>query len=129
MQGFNVKRIEGRGYLILAFFGAGYRIALQDMQLLMDLCPLRVDTLLVREPLEDDFALPGAADVEPRKAGASGGASSQSPLAKQASAVLCVSVLDINQPVQITESEVVRVKKRSRGLLFSSMFGQGGSSH
>ncbi len=106
MQGYNVKRIEGRGYLILAFFGAGYRIALQDMQLLMDVCPLRVDSMFVREPLDDDF-------VDDRR----------ESVAKQTSAVLCVSVLDINQPVQITESEVVRVKKRSRGVLFSSLFG------
>ncbi len=37
-------------------------------------------------------------------------------------AVLSICVLDSNQPVRITEAEVVRVRKRSRGLL-SSLFG------
>jgi hypothetical protein len=125
LQGHSVKRIEGRGYLILAFFGAGYRISLQDMQLIMDVCPLRVDALFVREPLEDDFVSNPDANPSSKAARGSG---SPSALAKQSSAVLCVSVLDINQPVQITESEVVRVRKRSRGLLFPSFFGGGSSS-
>jgi hypothetical protein len=109
MQGYNARRIEGRGYVVLAFFGPGYRIAMQDMQLLMDVCPLRVDSVFVREPVDDDFLLSCGRTAGPRR--------------EQASAVLCVGVLDMDQPVQITESEVVRVRKRSRGILFSSMFG------
>jgi hypothetical protein len=118
VQGYNVKRIENRGYIILAFFGKGYRIALQDMQLVMDVCPLRVDSLFVREATEDDFQAGG-------DSGSKSTSSGLPSLAKQASGVMCISVLDINQPVQITESEVVRVKKRSRGLLFSSIFDGG----
>jgi hypothetical protein len=39
---------------------------------------------------------------------------SSAPVA--AAAAMCITVLDASQPVQITESEVVRVRKRSRGL-------------
>lgn len=120
-MGHNVKRIENRGYIILAFFGKGYRIALQDMQLIMDVCPLRVDSIFVREPLEDDFSIDAQASSSSNKQKQQ----QQQALSdrKQVSGVMCISVLDINQPVQITESEVVRVKKRSRGILFQSVFG------
>ena len=48
-----------------------------------------------------------------------------SPACKNIRSVMCISVLDINQPVQITESEVVIVKKRSRGMVLfpSGLFG------
>ena len=72
------------------------------MQLIMDVCPLRVDSLFVRDfcPEED-----------------LGSRDSSSLKGETISAVLCITVLDINQPVQITEAEVVRVRKRARGLL------------
>jgi hypothetical protein len=106
--GYTIKRIENKGYIILAFFGPGFSIALQDMQLIMDVCPLRVDSLFVRDfQPKDDLGIPAS-----------------SAAAKNISAAMCISVLDINQPVQITESEVVRVKKRSRGVLFPSLFGK-----
>jgi hypothetical protein len=134
----------------MAFFGSGYRIGLQDMQLLMDVCPLRVDSIFVRESHEDDFVVVPAAEAagqctttEEQKP-PSTHATHQSPAAtggtatlhcnKQVSAVLCISVLDVHQPVQITEAEVVRVRKRSRGLLLPPIFGgknnsSGSSSH
>jgi hypothetical protein len=129
----------------MAFFGSGYRIGLQDMQLLMDVCPLRVDSIFVRESHEDDFV------VVPTAAAAAAAASQcttteeqSKPLtthqsaatgtptslhcSKHVSAVLCISVLDIHQPVQITEAEVVRVRKRSRGLLLPPIFGGNNSN-
>ena len=113
-QGYTIKRLEGRGYLVLAFFGSGYRISQQDMQLLMDVCPLRIDSMFVRGLQDGD--LPDHT-------------SSSTP---RASAVLSISVLDANQPVRITEAEVVCVRKRSRGLLLSSSqtcwFGMGKGS-
>ena len=110
MQGFNVRRIQDRGYMILAFFGSGYRVSLQDMQLVSDVCPLRIDSMFVRSVQEGDLVLKG------------GGKPSATPAARPC-AVLSICVLDSNQPVRITEAEVVRVRKRSRGLLLSTMFG------
>ena len=108
LQGYTVKRLEGKGYLVLAFFGPGYRISNQDMQLIMDVCPLRVDSIFVR-----DFQ--ASEDL--------GGASKYGGV--EIRTVLCISVLDIHQPVQITEAEVVRVRKRARGVLFSGgIFGK-----
>lgn len=78
------------------------------MQLISDVCPLRIDSIFVREPQEGDMKPP-----QVRKNDA------QQPIA----AVLSICVLDCNQPVRITEAEVVRVRKRSRGLLLSSLFG------
>jgi hypothetical protein len=124
MQGYNVKRIENRGYIILAFFGKGYRIALQDMQLVMDVCPLRVDSILVRGFQDDDLDKPlQSKNAEQQASQKKAGNEASSVVARQISGVMCISILDINQPVRITESEVVRVKKRSRGLLFQSVFG------
>lgn len=109
-QGYTVKRLDGRGYVVLAFFGNGYRISQQDMQLIMDVCPLRIDSMFVRGLQDGDLS------SEP--------SSTQAP---KVAAVMSISVLDCNQPVRITEAEVVRVRKRSRGLLGTSWFG-GGSS-
>ena len=138
VQGYKVKRVEGRGYIVLAFFGQGFRVALQDMQLIMDVCPLRVDAIFMRDVQDDDFPRfsahhrqqqqPSASNHQQQGAGAAGGGECTRVLggcATAARGVMCISVLDVNQPVQITESEVVRVKKRSRGLLFSSVFGSG----
>lgn len=101
--GYNVRRLEGRGYLILAFFGEGCRISLQDMQLISDVCPLRIDSMFVRGVQPGDFPSGGSAGDRQRKV----------------AIVLSICVLDANQPVRITEAEVVRVRKRSRGLLGS----------
>ncbi len=111
--GYNARRLDGRGYLILAFFGEGYRISVQDMQLVSDVCPLRIDSMFVRGVQAGDF--PGAA------MGTSSGNRQQQQLQGRGAvcAVLSICVLDANQPVRITEAEVVRVRKRSRGLLGS----------
>ena len=95
-QGYNVRRIPGRGYIILAFFSPGYRVSVQDMQLVMDACPLRVDSMFLRAPQPDDASNMGSIKI---------------------GAVMSIGVLDSEQPVRITEAEVVRVRKRSRGLL------------
>lgn len=110
-QGYNVRRVDGKGYLILAFFGHGYRISAQDMQLVMDVCPLRIDSIFVRGLQDGDVSVSDAS------------CSSSSSRHPKVEAVLSICVLDSNQPVRITEAEVVRVRKRSRGLLFSSIFG------
>jgi hypothetical protein len=95
---------------------------MQDMQLLMDVCPLRVDSVFLREAQDSDFA--SAATTTTTTTTTTTKAAVQR---EQVAAVMCISVLDINQPVHITESEVVRVKKRSRGVLFTSVFGSGRS--
>ena len=61
------------------------------MQTLMDVCPLRIDCIMVRTGPEP---------------------------------ALCVNLLGHDQPVSMTEAQVVRIRKRSRGLLgslFSSL--------
>lgn len=78
------KMAEGRGYLLLLEFGKGFRIALSDMQLIKDACPLRIETIFVE--------------------GCDEGAK------------LCICILNSEQPVQLTETEVIRIRKRSRGL-------------
>ena len=86
----NVERIaDGRGYLLLIEFGQGFRIGLHEMQLLHDVCPLRIDSVFVRDNSENGGGM------------------------------LCISLLDSEQPVHLTESDVVRVQKRSRGILLS----------
>jgi len=114
LQGYNIRRVQDKGYLILGFFGPGYRISVQDMQLVCDVCPLRIDSIFVRE-LQDGDLIPAVTGSQQQKGGRS--------FQKIASAVLSICVLDCNQPVRITEAEVVRVRKRSRGLLLSSLFG------
>lgn len=114
-----MKRLEGKGYLVLGFFGPGYRISLQEMQLIMDVSPLRIDSLFVRGAQEDDL---DQCQVVPRDAKGTGAAATP-PL--RICCVLSICVLDCMQPVRITEAEVVRVRKRSRGLCLSSMFGSG----
>jgi hypothetical protein len=129
--------------MVIAFFGPGYTLALQDLQIVMDVSPLRIDSMLVREPRDDDFASPEfpaqlAVDTSPAVSAATArnisarSASSSSPvvlLAQPCKIVLCITVLDANQPVQITESEIVRFRKRSRGLFsLGSLLGYGPAS-
>jgi hypothetical protein len=116
LQGYNTRRLQGKGYLILAFFGPGYRVSVQDMQLVCDVCPLRIDSIFVRELQDGDMQHAGAKPI-----GGGGGELGRPKVA----AVLSICVLDCNQPVRITEAEVVRVRKRSRGLLLHlpSIFG------
>lgn len=82
------------GYLILVSFGKEFSICLQDLQLIADVNPLRVDSVIVRN------------------------SESSSPEGK-VGCVISIKVLDQQQPVRITEAEVVRVKKRHRGFLAS----------
>ena len=95
------------------------------MQLVMDICPLRVDAVFIREFREEDLRGPSSTCVPPGNKAVAASTPSTG-LSSQIKSVLCISVLDINQPVQITEAEVVRVKKRSRGLLIPSVFGAKG---
>ena len=62
----------------------------------MDACPLLVDSMFLRAPQPDDASNMGSIKI---------------------GAVMSIGVLDSEQPVRITEAEVVRVRKRSRGLL------------
>lgn len=88
------------GYLILVSFGTTFSIALQDLQLIVDVNPLRIDSVTVRSPENAGGMVATATDVAPRKV---------------VGAVIAVKVLDQNQLVRITEAEVVRIKKRHRG--------------
>lgn len=85
------KTVDGRGYLLIFHFCKGYRIALSDMLTLQDASPLRIDSMSVKEPEEEDK--------------------------NSAASLLCLCILNSDQPVQLTETDVVRIRKRSRGLL------------
>jgi hypothetical protein len=81
------------GYLILISLGNVFSVSIHDLQAISDVCPLRVDAITVRN---------------------SDTATHSTPV-KSAGAVIAVKVLDHNQMVKITETEVVRIKKRHRG--------------
>lgn len=76
------------GYLVMVSFGPSFSISLQDLRVVADVNPLRIDSVLVRSPekLNED----------------------------KVGAVVVVKVLDEQQPVRITEVDVVRVRKRVR---------------
>lgn len=63
--------------------------------------PLRVSTILVRSPEKDD--------------------------SKQVGANIVVKIINHNQPIALTESELVVIKKRKRGF-FERVLGTGASS-
>lgn len=136
------------GYLVSISYGVQFSIALQDLQLISDVNPLRVDSVVVRSIMHDappppappgDIRAAGKPTQKPVAASSSsfppthsditssishGMISSLAPTPGEAvgGCVIVVKVLDQHQPVRITESEVVRVKKRHRGF-FSSVFG------
>jgi hypothetical protein len=79
------------GYIINVSFAQIFSISLYDMQLIKELSSLRIDNVMFRnadKPSIDDVVI---------------------------GAVLVIKLLNQNQPVTITEMEVVRVKKRRRG--------------
>jgi hypothetical protein len=85
------KIADGKGYVLEFLFEQGFSIALQDMQTLHDACPLRIDSIFIKD----------AAAVSEENRGIK----------------LCVCLLNAEQPVQLTEMDIVRIRKRSRGLL------------
>lgn len=84
------KMADGRGYLLLFHFSKGFRISLSDMLVLQDACPMRIDSMFVKETPQAE---------------------------EEAALLLCLCILNSDQPVQLTETDVVRIRKRSRGLL------------
>ena len=78
------------GYLVLVSFGTVFSMGLQDLQLVVDVNPLRIDNIVIRNPENSDAT-------------------------SHIGATLIVKILDHQQPVRLTETEVVRVKKRHRG--------------
>ena len=79
------------GYVINVSFAQTFSISLHDMQLIKDLCSLRIEHAMLRnadKPSIDDVCI---------------------------GAVLIIKLLNHNQPVTFTEMEIVRVKKRHRG--------------
>lgn len=81
-----------------------FTVTLQDLQLIADVNPLRIDLVMVRNP-------ENAGRHPVKEQGASADA------AGVGGAVLVIKILDQAQPVRITEAQVVRVKKRHRGYL------------
>jgi hypothetical protein len=79
------------GYLINISFGDKFSISLNDIQLIKDMNPLRIEHVMLRN--SDVAALDGVA----------------------IGFVLVVKLLNQNHPVSITETEIVRVRKRHRG--------------
>lgn len=86
------------GYIVTVSYGKEFGLSLRDLQLISDVNPLRIDSVIIRNNTSN------ASIVQ------------SSPEAK-IGCILCVKVLDQQQPVRITESEVVRVRKRHRGFL------------
>lgn len=84
------------GYLVLITFGPTFSVGLQDMQLIVDVNPLRIDSVCIRNPEKTSTNVSTSNDPK-------------------VGAVLTIKVLDQNQPVRLTETEVVRIKKRHRG--------------
>ena len=79
------------GYVINVSFAQTFLISLHDMQLLKDLSSLRIENVMIQnaeKPSIDDIGI---------------------------GSVLVVKLLNQEQPVTITEMEIVRVKKRHRG--------------
>lgn len=87
------KMADGRGYLLLFHFCKGFHIALTDMLTLQDASPLRIDSMFVKEQ-QETFSEHTSTAI-----------------------LLCLCILNSDQPVQLTETDVVRIRKRSRGLL------------
>jgi hypothetical protein len=79
------------GYVINVTFAQTFSTSLQDMQLIKDLSSLRIENVMIRNADKSsiDNVVIGA--------------------------VLVVKLLNHDQPVTITETEIVRVKKRHRG--------------
>ena len=79
------------GYVINISFSANFSVSVSDMQLIKDLNSLRIENVMIRsseKPSIDDQAI---------------------------GAVLVVKLLNKDQPVTFTESEIIRVRKRHRG--------------
>ena len=90
------------GYLVIVSFPGTFSIALQDLQLVVDVNPLRIDSVTVRSP----------ENIHAATTTTTGG---DAPARKVVGAVIAVKIIDQHQLVRITETEVVRVKKRHRG--------------
>jgi hypothetical protein len=79
------------GYIINVSFSQTFSISLADMQLIKDLNCLRIENVMLRNPDKptiDSVVIGG---------------------------VLVVKLLNQDQPVTFTESEVVRIRKKHRG--------------
>jgi hypothetical protein len=81
------------GYLVLISLANIFSVSSHDLQAIYDVCPLRIDAITVR-------------NHETSLSSASG---------KIVGAVIAVKILDHNQMVRVTETDVVRIKKRHRG--------------
>lgn len=79
------------GFLVLVSFGTTFSVAVQDMQMVMDVSPMRVVSVTVRNP-ENNTIADG----------------------KAVGAVLAVKVLDKNQPIVISETEILRIRKKRK---------------
>ena len=75
-------------YLALISLSKAFTVSLQDLQAIADVNPVRIDSVFIRNPEND---APGVG------------------------AVLAVKILNQDQPVRVTEADVIRIKKRHRG--------------
>ena len=89
------------GYAVTVSYGKEFGLSLRDLQLISDVSPLRIDSVILRNHTSSVGSQQVAPDIK-------------------VGCILAVKVLDQQQPVRITESEVVRIRKRHRGFL--SMF-------
>lgn len=113
------------GYLILISFGQNFCITMQDMQIVHDVNPLRIGSMCIRSPEQNVSCLAETPCCLSSSSPTSVAVGDKVP--RKVSATLVIKVLDHQQPVSITETEVVRVRKKSRGL-FSIMTGSNSKS-
>lgn len=108
------------GYLVLVTLPRTFTVTLQDLQLIADVNPLRIDLVMVRSP--ENAASRSPAPSRDAREGVhqqqqAPGSVDRGESSTAAGAVIMIKILDQAQPVRITEAEVVRVKKRHRGYL------------
>lgn len=115
------------GYLVLVSFGTFFNISLQDLQLISDVNPLRIDSIVVRNAEtanNNNRQNTASSSISSSSSSSSSNNNTAATATSQGGgvgAVLAIKVLNQQQPVRITEAEVVRVRKRHRGFSFSSM--------
>lgn len=77
-------------YIVTVNIGSVFSVSLMDMQIVRDMSPLRIEHVMLRNPIQAQV------DGEP------------------AGCCITVKVLNSSQKVSLTEADVVRLKKRQR---------------
>ena len=97
-------QVKAYGYLVVVSFPQTFSLSATDMRLISDVNLLRIESITVRNP---ENAI--SENMSGAKASADG--------TTRVGAIMVVKILNENQPVTITDAEIVLVKKRKRGFL------------